>query len=152
MKDFHKIGFKGGSVVLRWQTSARGGLEQVKHELESRDVPAPGFHHALQGLGAFIQTALEIDPEGLTIQSVSINHEEDGRRGFVVTALKAFPGFFNAPLIINTPHVREPASDDDVGPGFAPDDLVVAVDRLEREANRYLNGERAQRDMFPDAA
>lgn len=152
MRHFRKIGFKDGEVVLRWTVERRGGLEEEKSELTSKDPPLPSFHAALQALAGWVGTCLEIGEDGLTIRSVSINHEED-RRGFVVTALTALPATFNAPLVLNSPHLREGVESEEIGPGFADDTLIELVNALEKEASRYLGGERQQRDLFrSDAA
>ena len=148
-REYRKIGFKGEEVILRWQTTRNGGLEVEKHELTSKDPPLESFHEALQAFRDWLGTVLEVGIDGIGISSVSINHEED-RRGFVVTALKALPSYFNAPLVLNTPHLREIVDEDD-GPGFADADLVELVDALEKEADRYLKGERQQGELFPAA-
>lgn len=150
LRDYRKIGFKDGAVTLRWEVMRRGGTETQKSELESKDPPLASFHEALAAFGPWVADALELpSADGLSVRSVSINHEED-RRGFVVTCLRALPATFNAPLVLNTPHLRE-LGDEEFGPGFADDDLVALVDALEKEADRYLKGERQQGELFPAA-
>jgi hypothetical protein len=149
--DFTKIKHGKDGVVLKWTTPAEGGRvgETVHHELTSANEPAKPFIEALAALRTNVGDVLEVEEdwtEGLRVVGVSINYEEDGRRGFVVTALKDLDAT-NAPAVINTPHQREYVEGDPDGK-YAESSLVSRINRLERAAEAYVNGERGQLDMF----
>lgn len=73
----------------------------------------------------------------------------DGRRGIVVTCLKKLEQT-NAPLVLNTPHMRED-TDGTGGAGFMPGEWLGLIESAERAAEAYIEGKRAQKDLFVDA-
>ena len=150
---FQKIKFSSaGEVLLQWAVKKPGG-EETELKMTSKQAPAPEFEAALR---AFILPALdllELDKEygeNLRVVGLSINEEEDGRCGLVVTMLKKLE-HANAPLVLNTPHMRE-YMDEESDRGFMPDEMLQALKAAERAAKNFLDGKRAQADMFkPDA-
>ena len=154
-KKFTKIKFDGEKVHLAWtETAGPDGVDEVKCELSSNDLPHESFTAALLALKSTVTslcdlpiTWLENDLYPLVVRSASINYEDGGLRGFVVTSLKYLPRT-NAPMVLNTPHMRE---DDGESQGnCAPSDMVGLIEDLEREAVRYIKGHRAQGDLFND--
>lgn len=146
---FSKIKWDGATVELQWTTKLDGGGE-VAHSLKSMDTPRPEFISAMQAFVPEVLELLELDGAGwddeLTVSGLSINEEEDGRRGLVCTCRRALT-IANAPLILNTPHLRE-RRDEEGESGFLPDELLTLVGRMEGEAQLYLKGKRAQADLF----
>jgi hypothetical protein len=146
---FTKIGFerKAKKVTLRWQTTS--GKDTVKHELESFDPPEPALAKALDAFTPNVLELLELPIEygiGLEIRSLSINYEDDGRMGLVVTCLKSLADT-TAPLVINTPHLRE-LGDDGEGGAFLPIDMQGLSDVVQAAAARYVLGHREQGNLF----
>lgn len=149
---FQKIKYNGSQVVLRWVTKKLGG-DEIEQEVRSFQTPHPEFVSAMR---AFILPALELlelpedYDEGLTVTGLSINEEEDGRLGLVVTMQKKLAGA-NAPLVLNTPHLRQ-LMDEEYDGNFLPDEMLLAIEAAERCAKNFIDGKRAQADMFePDS-
>ena len=151
--DFTKISYerKAKAVTLRWQTLA--GKDTVKHELESSDVPAPALPKALDAFLPEVLKLLKLPTEyglGLEIRGLSINYEEDGRRGVVVTCLKSLDTA-NSPLVMNTPHLREFGSDDEGGI-FMPSEWEDLLNAAVGAAKDFSRGIREQAGLFDQAA
>lgn len=146
---FSKIKWDGACVELQW-TSKLDGAGEITHALKSYDTPRPEFVEAMRAMVPHVLEVLELEAadwdDTLTVSGLSINQEDDGRRGLVCTCRRALD-IANAPLIINTPHLRE-FMDDEQLKGFIPDDMLRAVEQVEREAALYLKGKRAQGDLF----
>ena len=146
---FSKIKWDGACVELQW-TSKLDGAGEVTHALKSYDTPRPEFVAAMRALVPHVLEVLELDQAGwedtLTVSGLSINEEDDGRRGLVCTCRRALD-IANAPLIVNTPHIRE-FRDDEQLKGFLPDAMLAAMEAVEREAELYLAGKRAQGSLF----
>ncbi len=147
---FSKIKWDGACIELAWTTKLDGAGE-ITHSLKSYDTPRPEFVDAMRAMVPHVLEVLELEDAGwendLTVSGLSINVEDgDGRRGLVCTCRRAL-GIANAPLIINTPHLRE-FMDDEQLKGFIPDEMLSAMEQVEREAALYLKGKRAQADLF----
>lgn len=140
MTDFSKIKLDGGG--------------EITHTLKSTEAPRPEFVAALRAMVPHVLKVLELERAGwedtLTVSGLSINEETDGRRGLVCTCRRSLD-IANAPLIVNTPHLRE---DIDGGgdKGFLPGKMLSAMLGVEIEAEYYLKGKRAQADLFDGGA
>lgn len=148
---FTKIKANKKRVHLEWMTPAPGGggSDYIEHTLESGDPPAPEFVQAMQALAEEVGELLEVESEwaeGLEVIGLSINYEDDGRRGLVVTCLKPLDGT-NAPLVLNTPHLREPDADAD-GPALS-EGMLRLLAAAGSQAAAYVKGQRAQGTLFP---
>ena len=153
MVTFSKIKFDGVVVELTWTTTLDGGGEIV-HTLKSTDAPKADFAEALRAMVPHVLDVLELDGCGLedavAVTGLSINTEEDGRRGLVCTCRRPLD-IANAPFVFNTPHLREFVGDDTLK-GFIPDKMFAAMEAVERAAGDYLKGKRGQGDLFEDLA
>ncbi len=146
---FTKIKRSKGLVVLEWLTEeGKGGLDTHEHRLSSTEDPHPTFVAALR---AFIGPVLKLcelphtwGGEALAVTGLSITHEEERGRGLVVTCQRSLADA-PAPLVFNTPYLPEDAGEHGQS---LPDELVEALDAVEDAARRFLNGERAQGDLF----
>ncbi|MGK2935224.1 MAG: hypothetical protein ACSLFE_08280 [Gemmatimonadaceae bacterium] len=151
MMDFAKIKVTNDGVELKWGGERDDGTELV-HDLKSHDQPAEDLRQAMTAFRAYVQKLLGITSEewvsDLVVTGLSINTEKDGRRGLVVTCMKKLADA-NSPLVLNTPHLREPVDDiTDSGPGFFIDGTIELIRAAERAAEAYLQGKRAQGDLF----
>lgn len=151
---FSKIKYDWKKVELSWTTKEKGA--EIAHHLTSSARPAPAFTGAMRRFVPIVLSLLELPDsydDGLQVTGISLNVEEnDGRRGVVITSQKKLEAA-NAPLVLNTPHLREPVKDEEVDqPGFFPDEMEDAITHAERAASEYLEGKRAQGDLFGKGA
>lgn len=154
--QFTKIVANGKHVAISWITrkqTASKAEELQTHNVECPERPRPKFDKALQ---AFVPFLLEIIGapgewiENTEVTGISLNKEEDRRRGIVITAKRKCP-YGNAPIAINTPHLRESLDDaKETGPNFLLPGMAGAIDRMCSEAEAYLAGDRAQGELFGD--
>lgn len=145
--DFAKIKYSKGSMTLEW--ADEGIVDTKRTTLTSSDEPEKEFVDAMQALAPIVADLLELPKEyvaGLTIIGVSLSYNETQGRGCVVTCLKELAGF-NAPLVLNTPHLAEDAEH---GPTM-PLRLSQALGALCARAGRFKDGHRLQSDMFATA-
>jgi hypothetical protein len=150
---FTKVKSDGSKVTLHYERERSDGTRD-EYAMVSADRPAPEFDAALNALAEDVIVVCELpasDKEKLTVRGVSLSHTND-IRGAVITAMKALTTA-NSPLVLNTPHLPESAysgSKTDPNPTMA-DGMVHRLDDLEREATRYVDGERAQGALFSAA-
>ncbi len=108
----------------------------------SKEAPRPELGIALQ---QFIPWVLEIFDlptkykEEMVVVSVSLGEGKNG--GLVVSAHKKLSGA-NGPGLLHTPHVPFAADKDDAP--RIPESVMEFVRNIEREAEKFWNGERAQ--------
>ena len=147
-----KVSYDGHKVLVRWEIPKRGEFEG--YELESPDVPAPSFLAALQALRTEIATICELPATwcaDLDVRGVTCSYGGDkDTLSVTITALKHV-ATANAPLVLNTPNLpAEPYNDtDDSSTPVLEESTEAAVLALAAEACRYLEGHRAQSDLFP---
>lgn len=143
--SFTKIKYSKGDVLLQWKDASL--TDTTTHELTSSDAPRPELLTALQAMERFVIHIAELERrwmDGLTVQSVNITENDQGR-GIVVTALKKVSGAAS-PIVINTPFLSElPTSPN--GPSL-PGWAIDLLDALEVEAGRYRAFERSQQELF----
>lgn len=147
--NFTKIKFNGEKVSLSWTEKKSGGTE-IEHNLHSAQMPSPDLPAALKAFDKFVEELIEVPRDWmatLKVTGLSINEEEDGRSGLVITCLKKV-GAANGPLVLNTPHLRQPLKLGEEGPGFFMDGMEGAIESADRAATGYVDGKRAQRNLF----
>jgi hypothetical protein len=149
---FTKIKYNGEKVAISWLETKPGGTE-IEHNLHSTMKPAPDLEASLERFSRFVEEILEVSHEwmgGLRVTGISINtEEEDGRAGLVITCQKKL-ALTNGPLVVNTPHLREPKNLGDDGPGFFLAGMDMAIDQAFTAATGFVQGKRAQREIFGD--
>lgn len=149
---FTKIKCQSEKVHLEWTTPAENAEAQlVEHRLASDEAPHPDFRGAMQAFRHEVGRLLEL-PElwskEIEVIGLSINHEDDGRLGLVITCLRPL-SMTNAPLVINTPHLREADAEEEGN--FLPTSILGLLDMVATQAERYVHGTRDQASLF-DAA
>jgi hypothetical protein len=150
---FTKIKYDGKKVELSWNEKSKKGTE-ISHTLTSTEAPAIELKNALNAFERFVEDLLEVAPQWmltLKVTGLSINEEEDGRAGLVITSQKKLSGA-NAPLVVNTPHLREVVKLGEDGPGFFLGGMAEAIDEAATAATAFFNGKRAQRTLFDSAS
>lgn len=154
--QFTKITANGKSIQIHWisrKKTASEADEQHNHQLECAEKPKPEFDTALQAFLLFMLRIIGAPTDwtdNTKITGVSLNKEEDGRRGIVITASRKCP-FGAAPIALNSPHMREPKDDaKETGANFFLSGMADAIDTLCEEAQAYLDGDRAQGELFGD--
>lgn len=153
--QFTKIIANNKHVALHWvsrRKTASEAQEQHHHQLECAEKPRPKFDVALQAFLPFLLKIIGAPAswsDNTRVTGVSLNREEDDRQGIVITATRKCP-HGSAPIAINTPHLREPIEDKDTGPNFFLDGMTDAIEEMCAEAQAYLDGDRAQGELFGD--
>lgn len=149
-KDFTKIKFDGSKVRIEYEVERKDGGDADEYAMHSADKPLPDFDLALQALAVDVVTICELMPSDvqvLTVRGVTLTHT-NGILGACITALKTLKSS-NAPLVINTPHLpMEPYSDGDEMAPTMPSGMATRLAAVEAEAQRYLEGQRAQASLF----
>lgn len=124
-------------VLVEYLTErAHGGEDQ--HGIASLDPPRPELHSALAQLVPHVLRICELPVEygdELAVTGVSCSYGETGE-GVTITARRALQRC-TAPLVLNTPHVLL----DDWA------ELGACMRVLAAEAERYVQGERAQGEL-----
>lgn len=143
-----KIGHKNDLTTITQHEEKNGEARETV--LKCDELPRPEFLAALDELGESMMDLLECPEkwyEHFKTTSVSINYEEeDGRRGLVVTLYIPL-NKFNGGITINTPHMREQVKGSSGGGSFIPPKAIEQLDRLLEQAEKYYNGNRAQRKL-----
>jgi hypothetical protein len=155
---FSKIKYNAdkAKVELHWTTEEDGA--EVEHILTSDSKPQPELPKALDAFREHAVTLLEAGeswlPTSLVVTGISLNEEEgeDKRRGIIITCRRALEKA-NAPLMFNTPHLREPTESSPLGtPGVFLDYMDDAIAQAEKAAAAYVHGHREQLSIFEKGA
>lgn len=141
-------------IHLEYEEENRQGSFD-EYSFTSSEKPRPEFYKAMQDLAEFVCEICEFpseDVEKIAVRGVSFSYAgEDDTMGAVITAQKELI-YSNCPLNINTPHkpsdfYSEQEGDPDQ---LLSSDCVYALEELIEEAEKYIDGERAQIDMFSE--
>ncbi len=150
-RRLRKLSYDGHRVLVRWEIPKRGDFEG--YELESPDAPAPSFIEALHGLRTHVATICELPEKycaDLDVRGMTCSYGGDkDTLSVTITALKHVQTA-TAPLVLNTPNLpAEPYNDtDESSTPILEEATEAAVLLLASEAFRYLDGHRAQTDLF----
>lgn len=150
---FTKIKANGNGVTLQ--------LEEVMDENNSRDVafksadtPHKDFSDAMAAIVKLARKILNL-PEtyarnSFHVGGVSISYSKDDVKGVVISGWINLETA-NSPFFFNTPHLPYEAPSEGSTVPVVPKEGLVALNWLEYEAAQYLNGKRAQLDMFNES-
>jgi len=139
--NFDKIKIKPSdrSVTLQWSEPSVVSEDADKHKLECHDAPEQSMIDAFYALTPYFLDLLELPDDyatSLVVCGVTIKTGAGGDTSYILTAQKALEDF-DSPVVLNTPLIAYPARD-----------LHDALDALELEAEKYVNGERGQMSLF----
>lgn len=145
-----KYSAKESKTTLSWRETTKNGFDE--HSLVCCDLPRPELVEALDKLRTHVAEILELPAQYLadaSVTSVSLSYSgDDGVMGATITTLKPLANS-NAPFVLNTPHkTAEPISaggDPSICLSF---EAVAAIKVLCAEADLYVNGDRAQGDLW----
>lgn len=144
-----KIKFDGAKVRIEYESKREDQKEWDEFTLHSADLPTLDFTDALKALGQDVIAICELPADDLSklkVRGVTITHTLDVL-GVCITALKTLKGA-NAPLVLNTPHIPEAAYSEGADSPILGTGTVDRVHDLILAAERYIDGERAQADLF----
>ncbi|HEX8030314.1 MAG TPA: hypothetical protein VF491_17690 [Vicinamibacterales bacterium] len=150
-KRFTKIKYDGSKVRLEYEVVREAG-DPDEFTLFCADPPAREFAEAIAALADDVIAICELSPSDVTkvrVRGVTLTYSHDVL-GACITALKTLKTA-DAPLVINTPHLPEvPYSEgNDAAPTLAGG-TVARLHALIDQAERYLNGDRAQGSLLAE--
>ena len=146
MRRLHKLKVDGSDVLVKY-ASGESDEQMETITLEASEPPLPALKAALQALAVHLVALCEA-PKGWAdeteIRGVSLS-DSDGVRGVTITGLRRLK-LQNTPLVLNSPHATDCArsEDDKSMKGLMPIGLVAAIEALELEVWKYVDGEREQ--------
>jgi hypothetical protein len=149
-RDVKKVSWDGERVVVRWEVPRKGGTDEFS--ISCLDAPAPELLVALAGLRTDVAEICELPATycaNLEIRGVSFSYGGEARvMGATITALRHVTTA-NAPLVLNTPHLaEEPYAEGGDTDKLLSSVAVEALNLVASEALRYVDGHRAQGDLF----
>lgn len=164
MRRYTKIKIvKEGGMYLEYQESRKKGEGWDDYTLRTKDNPLPGFVAAFKALAMHVVDMCELPDSDLAenrveVRGVSFSYGGDKEvMGAVLTAVRELKRS-NTPLNLNTPHKpSEPYNDPENGgsdkldeKSLLDEDCVAALEKLCKEADRFLGGHRQQVDLFTE--
>ena len=151
---FNKIKVDGKTRICLDYDELVGDGKTNEYSMKCVDRARPEFYDLLQALRRHVAQICELptkpsDIARMEVRGISLSWTND-IMGVVITALKELKRS-NSPLVINTPHMPvEPYSDDGDPTKCLDRHCVEGVENLISEARRYLEGDRAQIDIFQE--
>lgn len=150
---FTKIKYDGSKVRIDYEVERKDGGDPDEYTLFCADTPARSFVAAMDALTQDVVTICELaqgDAAQITVRGVTLTWAH-GIMGACITAMKALKTA-NAPLVLNTPHIPSDAYGPTAGGPILDPSTVTRLRTLADEAQKYVDGERAQADLFAEAA
>ncbi|CAG0945174.1 hypothetical protein ANRL1_02181 [Anaerolineae bacterium] len=149
---FLKIKFKDGKVFIEYEVKRQDDKDPDQFSFSSADSPQPSFPAALQALAEDVVEMCELaetDTVKIEVKGVSFSYGgADEIMGATIVAQKRLR-YSNTALNLNTPHkASEPYSEGGDESLCLTDDCTKRLTRLMDEAKQYIEGVRAQMDLF----
>lgn len=148
-----KVKYRDGEIYVRAEIVENEGATEKEIHVKSREEARAEFYSAFAALAAPALALIEASSdwsERTTPIGLSISHSEDLGIGAVITCLVKCPQT-TAPLVINTPHLSEQASEGNDNAPVLPGIMAGAIYDVIEEATKFMDGRRAQLDMFESA-
>ena len=145
-----KIKAKGKFITLQWEQYQKSTSNWDEHALTSADPPRPELLDCMKKMNQHIVDICEMqksDINKVEARSISLSYGEDGS-GVVISGIKELE-HNTSPLCINTPYKPEfgPEGMEECGMSA---ELQEDIGNLCDEAFKYINGDRAQQNLFTD--
>lgn len=154
MRRVRKIKVDTTRITIDWEIDNGDGRAPDEYHLKCADMARPEFYKALAAIRQDVIELLELPPawlDDIKVKGATFSYTEKGTKGVVITATRDLK-ISAAPMNLNTPHVPYDSQNPDkfVIPYFTEERL----NKLEEEAERYIDGDRAQGSLFdaPEAA
>ena len=149
-----KVKYDGSTVTVIWEVEGTSG-DKTRSELESTQQPEPELVDALERLLDDVLELCELPSgyrQGMRVTGLSVTWAagEDPdvtRMGVVVTCMRSLK-HANGPLVLNTPYVSEPNEKMPDDPKAISDDMHAHVMEVLLHARRFVEGARAQRNLY----
>lgn len=150
-----KLG-KDSKVHIEYQVprTVESGQAFDEFTLNCVDKPLPALELAMLNLRKHVLEICEMPVDDtevmkVKVKGVSFSYSGDNDvMGATITASKTLAKS-NSPLIINTPHKFDQPHNENQGTEMClSDDCVNVLEELLEQAEKYLDGERAQLEMF----
>lgn len=149
---------KQGKISIDWEVRPEGLSTWDEYHMKCSDLARPEFYNALVDLRQDVLTLLEYPKtwlDDILVKGVSFSYSDDGVKGAVISGQRTLQ-YSASPANFNTPHkpyemYNENAEDTD-GIIVMPEEIQERLDVLDDEANKYIDGKRAQMELkFEDA-
>jgi len=151
---FTKIKLKKGEVELHYQHD-KGEQGIDKFTLNSKDEPLASFELSIKKLRKHVLGLLEMpkadkEIKKVTVTSVSLSYAgDDDIMGAVISGVRSLE-YSNGVQVLNTPYKpEEPIGENADDANILPEECTAIIYELIIEAEKYLEGERKQIEMFP---
>ncbi len=146
---------KTGKIYIMWEVNIDGKtMGWDEYAMKCSDLPLPSFSKAIARLAAdviYLCELPEVAEKTITVRSVSFSYSEDGVQGAVISAQRELIRSVQ-PLNLNTPHKPYQPYNQEQGEAdpdmLMPDNIIEHLNEVEDEAQRYIDGDRAQGSLF----
>lgn len=148
-KRITKIKCKKGLWFFAWEIYQASTNNWDEHTLSCKDQPRPELIERFTKMGEHVAAICEINAADGTIMAsgITLSHTDSGNRYLVITAQKKLE-YSKSPLIINTPARPETPENEYESEDFCwGEELFNDVNELEKEAWKYITGDRAQQNL-----
>ena len=144
---------KQGKISIDWEVRPEGLSTWDEYHMKCSDPARPEFYNALVDLRQDVLTLLEYPKtwlDDILVKGVSFSYSDDGIKGAVISGQRTLQ-YSASPANFNTPHkpyemYNENAEDTD-GIIVMPEEIQERLDVLDDEANKYIDGKRAQMEL-----
>lgn len=148
---------KKEKIILDWEVEIGSGSENKswdEYHIKCSDRANPEFYNAIKNLVQDVILLLEfpdIWKETITVKGVSFSYSDNDVQGAVITAQRELM-CSATPMNCNTPHkpfdsYNENECDDEQ---LMPEETQCRLHTLEEEAQKYIDGDRAQMNLFEE--
>ena len=151
---FQKIKYSKGKVKIEYELRNKEKKDWDQFSLACSDEPKPEFQIALQSLSEDVLEMCELPGDyrkRIMVTGVSFSYGGEGEvMGATIISQMAL-NRSNVNLNLNTPHKpSEPYSEGGDAAQCLSQDCIDRLASLELEAEDYINGNRAQGELFAD--
>jgi hypothetical protein len=142
----------GKETRVEYTNSKNGDVDE--HKMTTKQKPETSFTEALAAFEPLVLKWLKLDKawtDGFTVTGVSFSESKakGGRtRMGIIVVCRYTPDGSPAPMFINTPLLKESLDDAEVNKeGFIPASWDDQIEELRKQAIRFLQGKRFQKDL-----